>query len=360
MLKPSVMDRPRFVALDSWRGICALLVALFHVPIPGLVHRCTLVANGYLFVDFFFVLSGFVIASVYEGRLEDRPSIWRFLLRRFGRLWPLHASVLALLVAVAIARSDVGADGQHSFRSIWTNLAMLHGLGTERQLTWNGPSWSIGVEWMLYILFALLALLGGRVRTWVFLACAVGGGLVLSLKAPHGAASTYDFGAYRGLAGFFTGALVSRIPRWRVGLAAELATVIGVVAFVHFAVAIQLAPVVFAVAVYVFAWSNGPLSRMLKWRPLTTLGEWSYSIYMVHAPVLATIWALAPFAGLAIIDNQIRAGVDVELATYAVYVVILLAASAITYNVIEMPGRGWFNRLANRGNARAEPVSAQH
>ena len=349
------MERDRFVALDSWRGICALIVALFHVPIWGLVHSCTLVANGYLFVDFFFVLSGFVIATVYEDRLRDGTSVWRFLLRRFGRLWPLHAAVLALLIVVAIARGDLGNDDKHSIPAIWTNLTMLHGLGTENQLTWNGPSWSIGVEWTLYVLFALLTPLGARARPWIFLACAVIGGLVLALKAPYGAASTYDFGAYRGLAGFFTGALVTRIPRIRLGRWAEAATLAGVVAFVHFAVGLQLAPVVFAAAVYVFAWSDGPLSRMLNWRPVAKLGEWSYSIYMIHAAVLATIWAIAPLAGVAVDGNQMKVGLGVELVIYAAYTAVLVAGSAVSYALIEKPGRAWFNHLA-AARKPAEPA----
>src|SRR5688572_19588360 len=135
------MERDRFVALDSWRGVCALLVALFHVPIGGVMRDCALIANGYLFVDFFFVLSGFVIATVYEDRLQDSKATWRFLLRRFGRLWPLHASVLAFLVLVSAIRGDLGMDGKHDIAAIWTNIAMLHGLGTETELTWNGPSW---------------------------------------------------------------------------------------------------------------------------------------------------------------------------------------------------------------------------
>ena len=59
---PEASENDRFVALDSWRGVCALLVALFHVPIIGVVRQLTLISNGYLFVDFFFVLWGFVIA----------------------------------------------------------------------------------------------------------------------------------------------------------------------------------------------------------------------------------------------------------------------------------------------------------
>ena len=198
-----------------------------------------------------------------------------------------------------------------------------------------------------------------RARPWIFLACAVIGGLVLALKAPYGAASTYDFGAYRGLAGFFTGALVTRIPRLRLGGLAEAATLAAVIAFVHFAVGLELAPVVFAAAVYVFAWSDGPLSRMLNWRPVAKLGEWSYSIYMIHAAVLASIWAIAPLAGVVVDDNQWKVGLGVELAIYAAYTAVLVAGSAASYTLIEKPGRAWFNRLAAARKAPAEPAAVQ-
>jgi len=339
------MERDRFVALDSLRGVCALIVALFHFPIAGFLQSATIVSNGYLFVDFFFVLSGFVIATVYEGRLQDSGSIWRFLLRRFGRLWPLHAAVLALLVAIAVAQGDLGADEKHSVRAIWTNLAMLHGLGTEDRLTWNGPSWSIGVEWTLYVLFAFLAPL--RHRAWIFVACVVAGALVLALKAPFGAASTYDFGAYRGLAGFFTGALVARIPRRQMGGLVEASAVAGVIAFVHFAVGLSMAPLVFGVAVYVFAWSDGPFSRALNWGPLARLGEWSYSIYMIHSIVVAILWSLAkPLALRATLAGHLEASPLTEALLLAMYVAALIAGSALTYAFIEKPGRAWFNRRA--------------
>jgi peptidoglycan/LPS O-acetylase OafA/YrhL len=60
-------EKARFVALDSWRGFCALLVALYHVPVTAFVFLNPLVRGSFLFVDFFFVLSGFVISFTYEG-----------------------------------------------------------------------------------------------------------------------------------------------------------------------------------------------------------------------------------------------------------------------------------------------------
>src|SRR5690348_13363894 len=92
----------RFRALDAWRGICALLVAAFHFPSPGAIHTSQVVQHAYRFVDFFFVLSGFVIAHAYRRSLEN-GELLPFMVRRIGRLWPLHAATLAALIVIAVA-----------------------------------------------------------------------------------------------------------------------------------------------------------------------------------------------------------------------------------------------------------------
>ncbi|RVA95930.1 acyltransferase, partial [Mesorhizobium sp. M7A.F.Ca.CA.004.02.1.1] len=84
----------RFLVLDSWRGICALLVALFHFPTGSTISQSAFIGSSYLFVDFFFVLSGFVIASSYGDRLNQPEQVARFALVRFGRIYPLHLLML--------------------------------------------------------------------------------------------------------------------------------------------------------------------------------------------------------------------------------------------------------------------------
>src|SRR5690606_39116617 len=94
----------RFAALDGLRGISAVAVAFFHLPLAFHLFGSPLVREAYIFVDFFFVLSGFVIAHAYGARLTGGAELGDFLVRRIGRLWPLHLATLGALVALEAIR----------------------------------------------------------------------------------------------------------------------------------------------------------------------------------------------------------------------------------------------------------------
>ncbi|OYW42774.1 MAG: hypothetical protein B7Z45_01625, partial [Azorhizobium sp. 12-66-6] len=162
----------RFKALDAWRGICALLVVLFHFcfvfrsPLMG----APIVTNAFLFVDFFFVLSGFVVCHAYRDRLGDAPSWRAFVVRRFGRLWPLHASMLALFIAfIAMVNllphperfAFTLGPSEYSAIAIPIHLLLLNAVDLHG-MAWNAPSWSIGAEFYTYLLFGAVCVLALR------------------------------------------------------------------------------------------------------------------------------------------------------------------------------------------------------
>src|SRR5438874_12343040 len=91
----------RFAALDSLRGICAIFVAIYHFSTVSILSSIPFIKNGFLLVDFFFVLSGFVIAASYGERLKAKFPISKFMFLRLGRLYPLHIFVLCLYLAIA-------------------------------------------------------------------------------------------------------------------------------------------------------------------------------------------------------------------------------------------------------------------
>jgi len=86
----------RFASLDALRGVCAVCVALLHyvILLPNHFVGIHFFTHTWLFVDFFFVLSGFVISHAYFQRLDNTNELASFLIKRIGRLWPLHKAIL--------------------------------------------------------------------------------------------------------------------------------------------------------------------------------------------------------------------------------------------------------------------------
>ncbi|MEJ0042712.1 MAG: acyltransferase [Rhizomicrobium sp.] len=367
----------RFRALDGWRGICALLVAAHHIEARGFLYWQPLIRNAWLFVDFFFVLSGFVIAHAYGGALALGPQIGTFAIRRIGRLWPLHVAVLAALVALelshlVIAHGHPLAGERAAFTAdrspctILTNLFLVQSLGLHPYETWNGPAWSISTEFYTYLVFAAVcfAAQGRTVRLAVSVLLAAGAAAVLARFSRYGMRETFDWGFFRCLFGFFTG--VVAYEAWRQGVAkalkgtiAELVAVAAVIGFLMFVpddrVGEFLATPLFALAVLVFAGEGGMVSRALTAAPAAALGRWSYSIYMVHTLVLAVLFSAVHMAepvfhrtwlvqtpdGNAILAPG--GGNDFAMAAVLAMVVAL---AAFTWRYIERPGQRLFNRLA--------------
>src|SRR5437868_13423529 len=208
---PAVANR--FDALDGWRGLCACLVVLFHFHGYSPVYTSALVRNSYLFVDFFFVLSGFVIAWNYAHRLDSWADVKRFLILRLGRVYPLHLFMLLCFVGYETLRLLNQPDAfaaPNSPSAVITNLLLLQSMGVHDSLTWNGPSWSISTEWWSYVLFALVCAWLGM-RNGFLLAVALVAPLLLMWLSKSGMDTTFDWGFIRCIFGFALGVACSRI-----------------------------------------------------------------------------------------------------------------------------------------------------
>ncbi len=374
----------RFVALDSWRGIAALMVAAYHFEATWHGHSAPLLANSYLFVDFFFVLSGFVIAHAYGAKINSVTDLSAFAVRRFGRLWPLAATVLAAFAAVELAKLvlvkgfgiSTGAVpfdplGYTPPNALPGHLLLTTALGLNDGLTWNGPDWSISAEFWTYLVFGVISVLAGRWRLSALAAAGLIAAIFLITRSTHGIDATYDLGFMRCLYGFMLGQMVYALRQRLASYALpsptllEFAAVSLVIAFLSLVTrgpASFLAPLIFAPAVFIFSFEQGALSRALSLKPLRVLGNWSYSIYMVHAFVwfvLAMLfsvwqrrlgldfWQIVPDAGgttrMIVSDNKLALDL-----LFAGYLAIILGLSATTKRLIEDPGRKYFAGLANQ------------
>jgi peptidoglycan/LPS O-acetylase OafA/YrhL len=353
----------RLRALDGWRGLCALIVALFHFPIWGPIQELRLVSHGWLFVDFFFALSGFVIARRYEGRLRNAEASVRYLITRIGRIWPLHVALLVIFVFASAMQGDIGKSEANSVKAIFTNLAMIHAWGLQTKTTWNEASWSISVEFALYLLFLAAAWLPGR--TALYAALVAIAFAVLAFVAPLGIGSTVDYAVFRGMAGFFLGCLLAPLPSRPFGTAVELATVGLVLAFVGWSPWTLPAPLIFALTVYVFAGSRGLLHRLLNTGASAKLGEWSYAIYMVHMLFVSGLWVLASHVGLTP-SGRFLYGWSPVLALFAAvgYIAGILALAGVVHELGDGPlqerVKAWAKSVQfNVGRARPTTTPAE-
>ena len=307
-------DSPEQLAsLTPLRGIAALWVVIFHFcwyfPAVHPERYTGAVYKGYLAVDMFFVLSGFVITHVYKEGFARRVTGQRyrdFLKARVARIYPLHITVLLLFVATATAEraasyalrgsfEPIPLLGERSVGGFFANLVMLQGLWA-RELSWNDPSWSISLEFLAYLLFPLLvpvlwragpaakAGLGGLLVVALgWLAYRTGGylnqwnGTYAILRClPEFLAGMLLYSAYQ--SGIFASVLATD--------AALAAVVLLLAALLHLGAPdlaiIPLFPLLILAAVR----NTGRFSPLLNSAPLVWLGDISYSLYLLHWFVL--------------------------------------------------------------------------
>jgi peptidoglycan/LPS O-acetylase OafA/YrhL len=368
-----------------------LLVAAHHLEVHGFLYWQPLVRNAWLFVDFFFVLSGFVIAHAYGDKLSQGVGFRAFVIRRFGRLWPLHAAVLAALVAVEgshlaiqhwhpIAGEHAAFSFSRSPFAVLTNLFLVQALGFHPFNTWNGPAWSISVEFCTYLVFAALctAVPKRSQRMLASFVLALGAAAVLAGFSDFGMRETFQWALPRCLFGFFLGTL--SYEAWRRGAAkvmsgtlSEVGATLLVIAFVTYvpghAALEYLAPPLFCLVVLVFAGDGGMLSRALTMRVPAALGRWSYSIYMVHTLILVVFFSGARSAELLFGVRWLKRmpngeamvaahGALITLILYSAYLIIVVALSALTWRFIEQRGQRFFGNFVRNRSLEAEVRAA--
>ena len=353
-------------------------VAAYHLHGGGALFDWAVVRGGWLWVDFFFVLSGFVIASSYGERLARGFSLVRFMVLRLGRVWPLHIAVLAFYLAIELARwlvpvgdlaNRAAFAGAHSPGLLLATAALVQAWVPDSG-AWSPVSWSISVEVTLYLAIALVWRMVGA-RGWMI--ALVAGLVAAAVLAAFDELPTNAWQIARGIAGFGLG-VASR--RWYLtgiaprGTLAELACVaaLGAVLGGWIPVAFELiaADAVFVATVVVFAAERGRISRLLCAAPFVLLGTLSYSIYLTHIPVIGHGIDALRLVGLGRLV-AVREGVQHHIAAPAPFDSLLglallgacIPVAWCTWRWIEVPARAWSRRrVAAIGLAPTEPAVA--
>ncbi|PTY38538.1 hypothetical protein BGP77_11675, partial [Saccharospirillum sp. MSK14-1] len=168
------MNISKINELTSLRGIAAISIVIHHFFLsisPDLGVRVTgltnYVSQSYLWVDMFFLLSGFVLTIRYHNRLTLQPyDIKNFVLARFARIYPLHFVILVLFLIIEVVKYQNNGEflnSPNSFPDLMRNLFLLQGIQFDYLHTsWNHPSWSISIEWFSYLLFPIILIIASK------------------------------------------------------------------------------------------------------------------------------------------------------------------------------------------------------
>lgn len=357
-------------ALDGFRGVLALIIAVYHTIWLTHFNASAFLNNGAVLVDLFFVFSGFLMFRLYDGKLKTIGEGGDFMRKRLARIYPLHFFMLMVFVGYQVLRVlshlvgiSVVEPGEilpfqpgaaETLSSFFANLTLTQSMGLFSSLSFNPPAWTVSVEFFAYIVFLMSMMLCPPKRTAHFLIIALG------IAAIYGTLSNlkpnmdfhYDYGFWRCLAGFYTGVFTAWLygkikhatrngDRTLWGSALEIFTLVALYTFIVFSpgkTQFLFAP--FAILfVLTFAIGRGWVSTFMTTKPLLYLGKISYSIYMVHVliSIFFGVFAERIMPGIAGPNwNANGFGGDLLILPYLGAVIII---SHFTYKYVERPGQ---------------------
>lgn len=356
-------------SLTPVRGLAALWVAVYHCAVQGFpsihaAHYTNVLGKGYLAVDLFFLLSGFVLTHVYHdtcGRYGNGKA-WDFFKARIARLYPLHLFVLGLFVMTTLTVraihylatgtfQTIPLEGARSLSALLANLFMLQGLQAST-LSWNYPAWSISVEFAAYLVFPLALPLiwqaGPRLRTLLTLAILGAIGWLSWLTRSDFNQWDGPLALLRCLPEFLLGALIYHAYRNGRGVralatdAAGLGLAAALLVLLHIGAPDPVIVLLFAALIVALVANTGRIGVALNAKALVWLGEVSYAFYLIHGFVQeATMWILAHGFG---VGDRLVLSAGGSMALTATMIAATLVFAALAHRHIEIPGRDYLHR----------------
>ena len=359
------LSTDRIEALDSLRGLAALLIVLFHLPKFNPILNISFIDNGYLMVELFFVLSGFVIFNSYSNKIHSKIDLLRFQFLRVGRLYPVHLVFLMAFVLIELAKyfsqQNFGIEiksqafSTNSVTAIVQQILLLHAIGpTNNAITFNYPAWSVSVELYTYLIFGVITLLVNKKKNVCFLLIALTSIVLLGSQTTFG----FDY-LLRCLAGFFIGCLTAAIVANSKIKMPSYASVIAlgcIVMFLQLKTSGQydlfIYPLTSFLILSLVTSREGRLNKILEVKVLAWLGALSYSVYMSHAfviwffeQIIKRLWKIAP-PPLTSGDLTIQLSAVETIFTCAAILVTVCIVSSFIYRFIEKPMREKSRRFA--------------
>jgi peptidoglycan/LPS O-acetylase OafA/YrhL len=368
-------SKPRYEILDGLRGVAAMLVVGYHLFETYFHGGATQPINhGYLAVDFFFVLSGFVIGYAYDDRW-DRMTTWNFFKRRLIRLHPMviFGSVVGALLFYFGASADFPLIGNTRWwvvilTMLWTFTMIpvttsFDIRGWQETNPLNGPAWTLQWEYLANIMYALFFRRLSKVALGVFVAFFAALTIILCFNIDvFGVLKARDWAAYSVVGGwsvtpdqiqigltrllypFFCGLLISRIGRlikvkagfWWCSLLIVVLLCMPRFGVEHNPWLNGLFEAVCILVMFPLIVATGAGSSVTGSKSSAInkfLGEISFPLYITHYPLIYMQMAWAA-------HNQ-EAPLSMHIAVAVSVFIIAVAAAYAAYRLYDLPVRAW-------------------
>lgn len=357
------LESDRMIYLDLLRVASCFLIIVYHFQSQMALGSYAPLVRDWthgltLMVDLFFFISGFVISSIYSGRINNAADFKDFMVKRVARIMPLHWLTFLIFVAFGILTAMGKLPSNHP--EVYDpgcavpNLLLLHAYGFCSNLTFNYVSWSISAEMGMYLLFPLMAFIAAR-RVVGLLVVAALIAVLTAISAPTGwlwVEWSFDLGVVRALPSFLLGVtsfhyrhLLGRIP-WAAGWLL-IAFIVYLVGCVLQWPKMPMLALVYGIAALGVGASEQPPSRLA--RQVALIGQLTYSLYMLH-PLVQTVLLTGIGATILKLDGW-------AMNLFVVFgIALMLPVSWVSLMFFERPARRWLTQLIGKRRPRPEPA----
>ena len=343
---------------------------MLHSAVAGLPRPLRFLAEGgYLAVQTFFLLSGFVLARSYARTRWDRSSVFRYLSARIARIYPaygLSLAIAAYFIARFLARPWISAGVKAS--ALFDYAFLLQGWRRGAGPGWNTPAWSLSCELFFYVCLPAVLPLIWRAGKGAF-ACIVAGSFIAPVVLAHLNVPFYWKPIYH-FADFTMGIaaarifgdlelredgrrLAARLCLPAIVLGAGFIAFPGVLDGTYLDLNAALRPLN-AVALIGLAFGRGLVAQALSLRAIEYLGEASYSMYILHVPLL---WWYGN-GGLKRLHLDLLPAALAPLPAAVIYGMAVLIAAVLSFEFVEKPASRWIRRWTDSKVASPVPLRA--
>ncbi|ELF7274582.1 acyltransferase [Salmonella enterica] len=327
-------------SLTGVRGIAAIYVVLYHFTNA----RIPFIWNGYLAVDLFFVLSGFIMCMVYSKNFASKISVsgfGKFLWHRFARIYPLYLFVLISTIIIQVAESSLP-----STQTLIINFMMWQNLFNNGMV---GASWPVSVELIAYLIFPPLMFLLANKKWLCFIIIYTSMSILFYITTIDNPGSSGPLDIYSGIPSLMRGVCGFSIGVCCYVLFDKYKSILNVITYTQDILAVLLIAcllikgmdVVFVIltGLYISSlyYSTGITGWFLSTKPIHYLGEVSFSIYLTHLMIQRHF---------TFEINAITEYLDVSyINEISVMVISTFLLSVLTFHLVEKPSRHILRKL---------------